>query len=136
MNNAACVLGQSEVMKFANTDSSPTVPFWLALTYLTSNLILHSLNFYWFGRMIETVRKRFDGQEHDEYKNEREGTGRDRRQSLVEELASELDENEISGPRTPYVEKTLAEVEAKGATGVEAVRDELNKRRGVKHEVE
>jgi hypothetical protein len=29
------------------------------VTYLSSNLILNSLNFYWFSKMIETVMKRF-----------------------------------------------------------------------------
>ena len=35
------------------------VPLWLALTYLGSNTILNCLNYYWFGRMIDAVRKRF-----------------------------------------------------------------------------
>ena len=95
----SCVEAQSEVMKFAHNQA--IIPMWLALTYLGSNLILHSLNFYWFGRMIETVRKRFEGAPHDEFKHERE-----RRQSIVEELATGLDENEISGPKTPMLEKS------------------------------
>ena len=121
MGKESCVLGQSEVMKFATAEGTSSVPFWLAMAYLGSNIILHSLNFYWFGRMIETVRKRFDGKEHDEFKHERE-----RRQSLVEELASELDESEISGPRTPGVEKTQAD--ATGASMHEK-HSEINKRR-------
>ncbi|KAF3917413.1 hypothetical protein ABW21_db0206132 [Orbilia brochopaga] len=36
------------------------VPAWLALSYVTSNSILHFLNIYWFGKMIEALRKRFD----------------------------------------------------------------------------
>lgn len=36
------------------------VPVWLALSYVTSNLILHFLNFYWFGKMIDALRRRFD----------------------------------------------------------------------------
>ena len=36
------------------------VPFWLAASYLASNVVLHGLNIFWFGRMIETIRKRFD----------------------------------------------------------------------------
>lgn len=48
----------SHMMRFAGDDQ--TVPMWLAYTYLASNLTLNSLNFYWFGKMIETVRKRFD----------------------------------------------------------------------------
>lgn len=101
MGKESCILAQSEVMKFVNDGA--IIPMWLALTYLSSNIILHSLNFYWFGRMIETVRKRFEGTPHQEFKRERE-----RRQSIIEELADELDQNEISGPKTPAVEKTEA----------------------------
>lgn len=36
------------------------VPTWLALSYLTSNLILNSLNWFWIEKMIATIRKRFD----------------------------------------------------------------------------
>jgi len=36
-----------------------TVPVWLGLAYLGSNTILNFLNFYWFGKMIEAVTKRF-----------------------------------------------------------------------------
>ena len=47
---------QGEIMKFAGDEF---VPLWLALTYLGSNMILNTLNFFWFGKMIETIRKRF-----------------------------------------------------------------------------
>ena len=46
----------SDIMQFAGEEF---VPLWLAFTYLGSNIILNTLNFYWFGKMIETVRKRF-----------------------------------------------------------------------------
>jgi len=36
-----------------------TLPVWLGLTYLGSNTILKLLNYYWFGKMIEAIRKRF-----------------------------------------------------------------------------
>ncbi|KAK1598089.1 TLC domain-containing protein [Colletotrichum navitas] len=51
------ILAPTGVMKFA-TEAS-TVPTWLAVTYLISNLTLNSLNFYWFIMMIRAVRKRF-----------------------------------------------------------------------------
>lgn len=51
------ILAPTGVMRFA-TDAS-TVPTWLAVTYLISNLTLNSLNFYWFVMMIHAVRKRF-----------------------------------------------------------------------------
>lgn len=44
------------MMRFAG---DRTVPVWLACTYLGSNVVLNTLNFYWFGKMIETVKKRF-----------------------------------------------------------------------------
>lgn len=45
-----------EIMSFATGDK---VPVWLAIVYLGSNVVLNTLNFYWFGKMIETVRGRF-----------------------------------------------------------------------------
>lgn len=35
------------------------VPMWLAVVYLGCNIVLNTLNFYWFGKMIETIKKRF-----------------------------------------------------------------------------
>lgn len=101
LGKESCVVAQSEVMKFAH-EGTPGIPLWLGLVYLTSNLILHTLNFYWFGRMIETVRKRFD--EKPPAKDEKIK----RRQSIIEEMADELDQGEISGygVPTPGVEKT------------------------------
>lgn len=48
----------SGVMRFATTDT--VTPFWLAFSYLASNLTLTFLNFYWFFMMIKAVRKRFE----------------------------------------------------------------------------
>ena len=45
-----------EVMRYA---SGANVPAWLGAVYLSSNVVLNTLNFYWFGKMIETIRKRF-----------------------------------------------------------------------------
>lgn len=45
-----------EVMRF---EGGGVVPVWLAFTYLGSNIVLNTLNFYWFGKMIEAVKKRF-----------------------------------------------------------------------------
>ena len=39
------------------------VPPWLALAYVVSNTTLSVLNCYWFGKMITTLRKRFEGSE-------------------------------------------------------------------------
>ena len=48
---------ESEMMRFAG---ERVVPLWLAVAYLASNIILNGLNWFWFGKMIETIRKRFD----------------------------------------------------------------------------
>lgn len=48
--------GDSGVMRFSD---GKVLPLWLAYTYLGSNTLLTVLNFYWFGRMVETVTKRF-----------------------------------------------------------------------------
>ncbi|CAI6315193.1 unnamed protein product [Periconia digitata] len=51
------VVDPSGTMRFA---SGQTVPLWLAVCYLASNITLNGLNWFWFGKMIETIRKRFD----------------------------------------------------------------------------
>ena len=47
---------EAEILRF---EGEGLVPVWLAATYLGSNMLLNTLNFYWFGKMIETVKKRF-----------------------------------------------------------------------------
>jgi len=46
-----------EIMRFA---AGRDVPLRLALAYLGANVVLNGLNWYWFGKMIEAIRKRFD----------------------------------------------------------------------------
>jgi hypothetical protein len=58
LQNATFPAQYAETMQFV--DGSTSVPWWLAAIYLGSNLTLNSLNFYWFVKMIEAVRKRFD----------------------------------------------------------------------------
>lgn len=65
----ACAKANAQITTFANS-SAGGVPFWLVLTYLSSNLILNSLNFYWFSKMIETVMKRFRAPVAGKEKNE------------------------------------------------------------------
>jgi len=66
--SAAAAAGKSaapihgDIMRFAGEEY---VPLWLAFTYLGSNVILNTLNFYWFGKMVETVRKRFQPPKED-----------------------------------------------------------------------
>jgi hypothetical protein len=45
---------------FSETKITMVLPMWLVFIYLGSNSILNFLNIYWFGKMIETVRSRFE----------------------------------------------------------------------------
>jgi hypothetical protein len=100
LGNLECVAAQSEVMKFVDPRTQ-SVPMWLAITYMSSNVILNSLNFYWFGKMIDTVRKRFDkyppavsDEKHDEKKLEDRATVPGRKSSIVLEVADGLERDE------------------------------------------
>ena len=42
------------------TPGENLVPAWLAIAYVVANTILSALNFFWFGKMIAALRKRFD----------------------------------------------------------------------------
>jgi len=46
------------IMAFA-TNAEP-IPYWLAGIYTASNIVLNSLNWHWFFKMIAAVRKRFE----------------------------------------------------------------------------
>lgn len=86
LGQESCVAAQAEVMRFAGAGTK-TVPLWLAGTYLVSNVFLNTLNFYWFGKMIDTVRKRF---------TEEPGPEKDvkRRPSMVLEVAGGLEQDD------------------------------------------
>ncbi len=47
----------NDIMRFAGKEY---LPLWLAIIYLGSNLVLNTLNFFWFGKMIAAMRKRFE----------------------------------------------------------------------------
>lgn len=49
----------AQVTQFARQINETRLPLWLPAAYVASNLVLNSLNVYWFGLMIEAVRKRF-----------------------------------------------------------------------------
>ena len=118
----------SEIMEFAG---DRTVPLWLAGCYLASNITLNGLNWFWFGKMIETIRKRFDppyGTRKPEVKEP------EKEQVLVEGI--DVDTPPPSMPGTPYV-PAGAETDYIGAvklsatgTHLEAERLEVRSRTG------
>lgn len=62
--NASIPIRYESTMRFV-TESSH-VPVWLAIVYLSANITLNSLNFYWFVKMIQAVQKRFDPTKKDD----------------------------------------------------------------------
>lgn len=55
LGNSAEPLHRAGIMQFAGDEYCP---LWLALTYMGSNVILNALNFYWFTKMVDAIRKR------------------------------------------------------------------------------
>ena len=70
----------SDEMMIMRFSGEYVVPTWLACVYLGSNVVLNTLNFYWFGKMIETIKKRFrDGG------NKKRGAGEEKEEGVLVE---------------------------------------------------
>lgn len=59
-NITATDAGTTERTAMLQFADGHNVPLWIAFAYLASNLVLNGLNWFWFAKMIETLRKRFD----------------------------------------------------------------------------
>jgi len=70
------------------------VPAWLAFIYLGSNTILNCLNYYWFGKMIDAVRKRFTPKK-EEGKGKKEKGGEKPEVLVVEGTEIKVDDIEL-----------------------------------------
>lgn len=116
----ACAEANAQVTKFANHNIDG-VPFWLVVTYLGSNFILNSLNFYWFSKMIETVLKRFrkpaDAKEKPLTTSK---SNEPNNHDVVLDAAATLEEEESvfinGGTNTPKGERVAATAPSKTAT--------------------
>ncbi len=49
-----------DIWEAYNTQGGLPVPPWLALLYVGATATLSGLNVYWFGRMVKTLRARFE----------------------------------------------------------------------------
>ena len=58
LGDESCVAAQGEVLSYIT--HAGHIPWWLAAITLASNLVLNSLNFYWYGKMIKAVMSRFN----------------------------------------------------------------------------
>jgi len=52
-------LAAPDVFGTTSNPNDRNVPLWLIALYLASNTLLSLLNFYWMGKMIQAMRKRF-----------------------------------------------------------------------------
>jgi hypothetical protein len=125
----------SEMMQYAG---DRVVPVWLAGCYLLSNFTLNGLNWYWFGKMIETLRKRFDPPLGTRKAEESKDGGKDvKEQILVEGTA--VNTPPPSLPTSPYANSTekqadyIGKVQVKGAgKHLEVEQSEVRRRAGEK----
>lgn len=115
----SCLRANAEISQFAHYFTDVSLPQWLPIVYVISNLILNSLNFYWFSQMIDAVLKRFRQQPA---KNE----------AAPKETAYVLDAAKTLEKEQGYFETgDAAELAIPVATGVETVEggDALKQRK-------
>ena len=108
------------------------VPVWLAVVYLGSNIVLNSLNFYWFGKMLEAFRKRFRPTEREKVEAIDEKGRRLKKETGSEdgELGFEGFTEELKGGNGEIVseDRVKKEVDGDGKTTVEVERREVRRR--------
>jgi TLC domain len=119
-----CARASAEIARYKDFTAAG-VPTWLVVTYVTSNLILNFLNYFWFFKMVETVLKRFRAPASDEKagpKKEESAKLEDLAQEVILEAAAKLEQAEGS-PLREVGETSAAE------SAADAVRKELRRRR-------
>jgi len=124
-------LGESdEVMRYAGEYH---VPIWLAGLYLGSNILLNTLNFYWFAKMVETVRSRFrEPRDKKGRKEESEGVmfeGLEDNSTIIDAL---LDGNvaAVVEEKGDGVAISKVGVDRRGKTMIEVEQKEVRRRKG------
>lgn len=117
------------------------MPAWLAVVYLSSNVVLNTLNFFWFGKMIETIKKRFA--ESKDKKGGRKSEDRDEgvmveglmdSSTLMTEIAEDED-MQVGGENIMYddeVERTvkMGRTFSDGKSGIKIEQTEVRRRKG------
>ncbi|OJJ47581.1 hypothetical protein ASPZODRAFT_63333 [Penicilliopsis zonata CBS 506.65] len=88
-----CARANAEISKYAKFTAGG-VPTWLVVTYVSSNIVLNSLNYYWFSKMIETVMKRFRAPPAPEEKKKKVQDVQKFTEEVVLEAAAKLEQEE------------------------------------------
>lgn len=122
-----CVRANAEISRFKDF-TAEGVPTWLVVTYVTSNLILNFLNYFWFSKMVETVLKRFRGPSIEEKKKAGEEPEKieDIAQDIVLEAAAQLEQEEGALLRG---ELPLSAEQIASGADIAALGEELRRRR-------
>ncbi|KAB8067563.1 hypothetical protein BDV29DRAFT_163226 [Aspergillus leporis] len=84
-----CVRSNEEIFKFSGY-TAEGVPGWLVGTYVLANVVLNSLNYYWFSKMVETVLKRFRGPKEGGKTKGSEVKGDGKVEDVVEDIAQKV----------------------------------------------
>lgn len=123
----SCLRANAEIAQFAHHFTEAALPQWLPIIYVVANLILNSLNYYWFTQMIDAIMKRF--------RQEPAGKKRDEVLDPQRELPPDfiLDAAEKLRQEQGYFETGDGAELAVPATGVEATEatDSLKQRKPV-----
>lgn len=117
----ACARANAEISRFKDYTAGG-VPTWLVVTYVVSNMILNSLNYFWFSKMVETVRKRFREPSDKKKKEKPEDLAR----GVILEAAARLEQEEEALMRG---ELSLTPEQISSGVDVAAFGDELRRRR-------
>lgn len=129
--NEACVRANAEITKYSNYTSGG-VPTWLVATYITSNLILNGLNYYWFSKMIETVMKRFrpsPAPKDASVKDQKSPTEHNKENSTMEDLAQQAVLDAASKLEQEEGSLFLGDVNQSAASGIDAGLSDLRNRK-------
>lgn len=114
------------VMQFATGEK---VPVWLAIVYLGSNVVLNTLNFYWFGKMIETVRSRF--RDPQKKGGEVKGAGEVGLEGMDGGSSADADvEWEVVLPGEKAGESGSVRLDSQGRQIIDVQKTEIRKRKG------
>ena len=130
--------GSAEIMRFAG---DYPMPAWLAIVYLSSNVVLNTLNFYWFGKMIETIKKRFSESKHKKGRRKSEDKeegvmveGLMDSSTLITEIAEDED-MQFGGEDIMYDEEVESNIKMEssfldGKNRIEIEQTEVRRRKG------
>lgn len=124
-----CARANAEISRFKDYTAGG-VPAWLVGTYVASNMVLNFLNYFWFGKMVETVLKRFrapapaaaDGKGA-EKPGEKAAKPEDLAHEIVLEAAAKLEQEESA-----LLRGELSQDQVSTATGI-PLAEELRRRR-------